>query len=77
MESCIRGFHIYKDFWTPVLREVLVCKRDKRNARDQYAVSILKDETVVGHLPMKISKVCSLFLKRRGTIQCKVTGARR
>ena len=30
-----------------------------------------------GHLPRKMSKVCSLFLRRGGSIRCKVTGSRR
>lgn len=77
VESCVRGFHIYKDFWTPAIGEVLVCTRERRNAVDRYAVSVVKDDNVVGHLPRKISKVCSLFLERGGTINCRITGARR
>ena len=40
---------------------------------DRYAVSVVKDRTVVGHLPRKISRVCSLFL-RCGVITCEITG---
>ena len=36
----------------------------------------MKDGKTVGHLPRKLSKVCSLFLKRGGTIQCTVRGRR-
>ena len=25
-ESCIRGHHVYKDLWTPVVREGLLCR---------------------------------------------------
>ena len=31
---------------------------------------------VVGHVPRKISAICSLFLRRGGRIQCEVTGTR-
>ena len=41
------------------------------------AVAVLKEETIIGHLPRKMSKVCSLFLRRGGSICCKVTGSRR
>ena len=27
VESCIRGHHVSKDFWTPLINEVLVCAR--------------------------------------------------
>ena len=36
-----------------------------------------KDGDVVGHVPRKISAVCSLFLPQNGSIHCKVTGSRR
>ena len=31
----------------------------------------------VGHLPKRLSKICSLFLRRGGSIHCTVTGGRR
>ena len=43
---------------------------------DRYAVAVVKG-TVVGHLPKKISKISSLFLRRGGYIKCEVTGKRR
>ena len=75
--SCIRGFHVYKDTWVPTMEEVLQCQRDRRNNRDRYATSVIKDGNVVGHLPQKISKICSLFMRRQGAISCRVTGGRR
>ena len=27
LESCVRGFHVYKDVWTPVLNECLQTSR--------------------------------------------------
>ena len=44
---------------------------------DRYAVAVLKQETIIEHFPRKISKVCSLFLRRGGSIRCTVTGSRR
>ena len=38
------------------------------NTIDQYAVAVIRSGLVVGHLPKKISRVCSLFLRRGGTI---------
>ena len=41
------------------------------------AVAVIRSGLVVGHLPKKISRVCSLFLRRGGTIYCIVTNTRR
>ena len=37
----------------------------------------MKNGTVIGHLPQKVSRVCSLFLRKGGTIDCVVTGTRK
>lgn len=74
--SAIRGYHIYKDRWTAV-GEQLVCKRELGNSKDRYAVAVLKNDDIVGHLPVKISKICSIFLARRGSIVCVVSQPRR
>ena len=54
-----------------------MCKREPTNTVDRYAVALVKNRTVIGHLPRKMSRVCSLFLRRGGGIVCTVTGARR
>ena len=70
---CIRGYHIYKEIWDAAIGEHLTCERENSNNHDRYAVAVTKDRTIVGHLPRKVSRVCSLFLKRGG-IDCVVTG---
>ena len=74
MDSCIRGYHVYKDDWIPVIGEELQCARELDNRRDRYA---MKDGTTVGHLPAKISIPSSLFLSSGGRITCTVTGRRK
>ena len=74
---CVRGYHVYKDIWAEAIGEELVCIREPTNTADRYAVAVLRRETIIGHLPRKISKVCSLFLRRGGSIRCTVTGSRR
>ena len=69
--SCIRGYHIYEAIWEVAVGEVLTYKE---NIRDKYAVAVTKDRTIVGHLTRKVLHVCSLFLRRRGTVRCTVTG---
>lgn len=77
LESMIRGYHVYKDIWVAIDGQVLQSRRETTNGHDPFAVAVLKDGTVVGHLPRKISAVCSLFLRRHGTIACTVNGSRR
>ncbi len=75
--SCVRGHHVYKNTWSPILGDTLLCERETNNNRDRYAVAVLKQRIVVGHLPEKISKLCSLFLRREGAVEVVVIGHRR
>ena len=68
---------IYRDIWTAVVNEELCCRREPFNAANPFAVAVAKEDTTVGHVPRKISAICSLFLRKNGTILCKVTGSRR
>ena len=84
LSSCVRGHHIYKDVWDPVVGEKLDCRRECGNVQDRYAVAVVRTHVgpkhkrrrrktenaviTVGHLPRKISCVCSLFLRRGGTL---------
>ena len=77
VSSCIRGYHVYKDTWDAATGEELACEREVHNTQDRYAVAVKMEGTVVGHLPRKISRLCSLFLRRGGAILCTVTGGRR
>ena len=68
---------MYREIWDAAIGEVLVCERDPHNVEDRYAVAVKKDDVVIGHLPRNFSRVCSLFIRRGGNIQCTVTGAKR
>ena len=70
----IRGHHKYKKYkykknWTPVIGETLICLKDFRleaELFDKHAVGVYrtKDEKkqLVGHVPMKLSKLLDYFL---------------
>ena len=53
-----------------------MCEREVGNDKDRYATAVIKEGTIVGHLPKRISRVCSLFLLRGGSIMCTVVGSR-
>ena len=63
MLSCIRGYHIYHSTWDSFVGEMLCCESDKHNVQDQFAVSVKQDNAIIGHLPWKISWMCTLFLR--------------
>ena len=66
VDAMIRGYHVYKDIWSSVLDEELPCQRENGNISDPFAVGVLKDGVLVGHVPRKISSVCSLFREGGG-----------
>ena len=68
---------MYEEVWEAAIGEVLECQREPTNATDRYAVAVTKAATIIGHLPRKLSKVCSRFLRRGGSIRSTVTGRRR
>ena len=82
LESSSRGYHEYQSIWpNPTVDDELICEREIGNPRDTHADAIKKDIsgtlTTVGHVPRKISKVSSVFIRRGGTIQGRVNGHRR
>ncbi len=73
-DSMIRGYHIYRSVWEAANGEELKCVREVGNRKDPYAVAVVKNsELTVGHIPRRISSLCSMFLQRGGTISCTVT----
>ena len=76
-QSFVRGHHVYLNSWTPVVGEQLVVRRELDNNHDQYAVAVIKDGEVVGHVPQAKSRLISFFLGYDGNVCfCEVTGAR-
>ena len=81
MEAMIRGYHEYKNIWmNPVIEEQLSYEREIGNAHDTHAVAIRKtidgEIKTVGHVPRRISLICSIFVRRGGSILCIVRGSR-
>ena len=77
-DSCVRGYHVYKDIWNHAIGDTLTAKPEFGNVHDPYAVAVVTpDDVVVGHLPRNISTLCHLFLRKCGHILVQVTGRRR
>ena len=39
VDGVIRGYHIYKDFWVPIIGEILFCEQEPGNEEDRFAVA--------------------------------------
>ena len=55
-ERVIRGHHVYKAIWMPEIGEILECKQERGNPKDLYAISVIKNDTIVGHVPREKSR---------------------
>ena len=74
LDSCVRGCHVYKDLWNATPGETLTCKRERGNRNDVFVQS---NGNIVGHIPRKISCICTLFICRGRVLNCLITGLRR
>ena len=78
VQSAVRGFHFvhyYRTIWQPVEHEVLNCEREEDNPNDMFAIALLAiNGTVVGHLPMEISRITKYLMDRATMIQAHLTG---
>ena len=82
IDSKIRVYHVYQTIWSnPYIGEELNCKREPGNSHDPHAVAMTKVisgvSTVVGHVPIDISPICSIFIRRVGSIISRVNGSHR
>ena len=73
----IKGYHVYKSVWTPTLQEQVYGQIEPHNPVDKYAVTVKKDEKVVGHLPLwengKFAKTIFYFLRADLYGKCNIT----
>ena len=52
IKRAVRGHHIFKSVWQPVIGEILHTKREESNPVDRHAVAVIKtsQQTVPGIL---------------------------
>ena len=74
----LRGFHVYKEVWSPIVGEQLKCCYERNNCSGRYAIAGTKHlrgrlaDSTVGHLPREISRATRFFLLRGGVVCAKV-----
>jgi len=62
IDNVVRGHHVYKAIWTPLLGEMLNVEREDKNDHDEYSVAIAGR----GHsrtLPREISRIYYYLMK--------------
>ena len=71
LDSIIRGHHVYKLHWIPVLGQELEVQAEPDNTHDPRAVATCLDGNVVGHLPIEFSRVgMALSQPWRSNLMC-------
>ena len=69
----VRRYHVYRAIWEAAVGETLNCAREVGNRSDTFAVAVIKGGDTVGHVPRRISSICSIFLKNTGLVYHSVT----
>ena len=74
--SYVMGYHEYKDRWTPVKGEMLKATMEPKNKKDKFAVAVMKNDCLVGHLPKektgRFAKMIFYFLRACDSNNCSV-----
>ena len=45
--------------WSSTVGEHLICEVETLNPIDRYAIAVLKDDVIIGHLPRVMSQIVS------------------
>ena len=54
VDSVIRGYHVYKDIWVPIIGEILFCEQETGNEEDCFAVAGHQRSKYLGTFNWKI-----------------------
>ena len=74
VHSYVTGHYHYQRIWTPNVGEELTSMYELDNAYDEFAVSVLKDDKIVGHVPRELSEKFTTILKSGGSIKVTIRG---
>ena len=54
-ESVVRGHHIYKAVWNPIVGETHCLQLEEGNEHDCFAVCVKRGGETIGHVPRELS----------------------
>ena len=55
------GYYVYKDRWAPVKGKMLKAVMKPKIKEDKFAVAIMKDDCLVGHLLRKTGRFAKII----------------
>ena len=55
--TVVRGHHVYKTVWTPVIDETLQVAQEGTSRHNKYTVAISKGGCTVGHISREILRI--------------------
>ena len=75
--NTVMGYHDYQSIWNPIEWIQLDAKMEPTKAIDKFAVEVIKNDRVVGHLPKgrtgRFAKTVVYFLRASSNNACTVT----
>lgn len=72
--AAVRGYHYFRNIWSPQISETLECLHEFGNAFDMFAVKTCRSTgQTVGHLPREISRVTKFLLDRGAVVHATLT----
>lgn len=75
IQSTVHGHHIYKKVLSLRVRKELPVCCESDNDHESYAVAVFKDDTIVCHVLLEISRVCWFVLQKNSReMTCQVDG---
>ena len=60
----------------PLANDYSYTDRMTINDYDDHAMSVVKAETIVGHVPREMSRTFWHFIRHGGSVGCEITGRR-
>ena len=60
-----------------LIGEVLCVEQETHNIQDCFAIAVVKDDIILGHVPCEILQLDWHFIEHDGTVNCEVTGRRK
>ena len=75
MQNHIMGYHEYQVKWRPSYNEELEARREPENMKDAFAVCVLRNEEIVGHLKKgdngRFARTIFYFLRADAGNRCR------
>ena len=74
-DAPIRSHHVYKEIWKPLKDDIIYCEKDYHSEAldvDKHAVGVYKEDRLVGHVSIELSRIISYFFQESKRNEVKV-----